>query len=480
MCGIAGAVGTLDAAVLQGVRQASLRERHRGPDAEGFWASAESGPGVALAHRRLAIIDLSEDGVQPMTDAGGNAVIVYNGEIYNYRALRAELEALGVAFKSQSDTEVLLQAYLVWGDACLERLVGMFAFALFDRRRRRVLFARDRLGIKPLYVARVQRPGGAALLFASELRALLASDLVERRLDPLALETCLWHGFVAGPQALARGVRRLEPGTALAVELDGLETREWRFWTLPRAEPRADDVEALRATLEDAVRMRLVADVPLGVFLSGGIDSSAISALAMRSAPGQLRTFNVGFEERGFDESEHARAVAGALGAAHTEVRLSQASFVARLDDAISSLDQPSFDAINTYFVSRAVREAGITVALAGTGGDELFGGYPSFVDLPRLARLSRAARVLPSGALQALARAFARWQLGAPGEVEPQVRWGKLPDALAQRGDLTALYQLACGLFTPGFLRELAPGLDWRLTELGLDPQRRARLADS
>ena len=205
MCGIAGAVGTIDAAVLHGVRQASLREKHRGPDAEGFWASAESGPGVAFAHRRLAIIDLSEDGVQPMSDAGGNAVIVYNGEIYNYRALRAELEALGVAFKSQSDTEVLLQAYLVWGDACLERLVGMFAFALFDRRRRRVLFARDRLGIKPLYIARVQRPGGAVVLFASELRALLASDLVERRLDPQALETYLWHGFVAGPQALEIG-----------------------------------------------------------------------------------------------------------------------------------------------------------------------------------------------------------------------------------------------------------------------------------
>ncbi len=412
-----------------------------------------------------------------MSADGGNVVVVYNGEIYNYRTLRAELEAAGVAFKSQSDTEVLLQAYLFWGDAFLERLVGMFAFALYDRRRRRVLFARDRLGIKPLYLARVQRPGGLVWLFASELRALLATDLIERRLDPLALETYLWHGFVAGPQALALGVTRLEPGMALSLELDGSAAREWRFWELPRHTERPDDLEGLRAALEDAVRIRLIADVPLGVFLSGGIDSSAVSALAMRSAPAKLRTFNVGFDEQAFDESAHAREVARALGAEHTEVRLSQASFVARLDDAISSLDQPSFDAINTYFVSRAVREAGITVALAGTGGDELFGGYPSFADLPRLARLSRLAGFAPSALVQPLARAFVRLKLGAPGAVEPQVRWGKLPDALAQRGELARLYQLACALFTPRFLRELAPELDWSRTELGLEPARFARL---
>ncbi len=480
MCGIAGAVGALDATILAGVRRASERERHRGPDAEGFFASAETGAGVAFAHRRLAIIDLSADGVQPMSDPSGDVVIVYNGEIYNYRTLRAELESHGVAFKSASDTEVLLQAYLRWGDACLERLVGMFAFSLWDRRRRRVLLARDRLGIKPLYFARVHRPAGDVVLFASELRALLASDFVERRLDPLALQTCLWHGFVVGSQALACGVRRLEPGTAMAIELDSLVTREWRYWSLPRYAPRSDALETLRDTLEDAVKIRLVADVPLGIFLSGGIDSSAVSALAARSATGPLRTFNVGFAEQSFDESRHARTVAQHLGAEHTEVRLSQASFVARLDDALGCLDQPSFDAINTYFVSRAVREAGITVALAGTGGDELFGGYPSFTDLPRLARAARLAGVLPAALVRGLARAFVRWKLGPPGAVEPQARWGKLPDALAQRGQLGDLYQLACGLFTPGFLEALAPGLDWTRTRLGLDLERSARLTAS
>jgi asparagine synthase (glutamine-hydrolysing) len=480
MCGIAGAIGMLDAEILAGVRLAAERERHRGPDAEGFWASAPAGPGVAFAHRRLAIIDLSEDGVQPMSDPNGDVVIVFNGEIYNYRTLRAELESQGVHFKSKSDTEVLLQAYLRWGDDFLARLTGMFAFALWDRRTRRVLFARDRLGIKPVYLARVRRPGGDVLLFASELRALLATGLIERKLDPLALETYLWHGFVAGPDALARGVRRLEPGTALSISLDTLEEREWRFWTLPpfSARPDADAIERLRDTLEDAVRIRLIADVPLGVFLSGGIDSSAISALAARAAPGQLRTFSVGFEELAYDESPYARQVAQHLGAEHTEVRLSQSSFVARLDDAIGCLDQPSFDAINTYFVSRAVREAGITVALAGTGGDELFGGYPSFVDLPRIARASQLAGFLPQALVRGLAQAIVRWKLGDAGDLAPQARWGKLPDALALRGQLVDLYQLACSIFTRGFLSELAPGLDWSRTRHGLDPSRCTALA--
>ncbi len=478
MCGIAGAVGALDAGVLDGIRAAAERQRHRGPDADGFFATTEAGPGVAFAHRRLAIIDVSPDGVQPMSDANGDVVIVFNGEIYNYRTLRAELESHGAKFRSQSDTEVLLQAYLQWGDAFLARLTGMFAFALWDRRQGRVLFARDRLGIKPLYLARVRRGGNETLLFASELRALLATGLVERRLDPLALQTYLWHGFVAGRQALACGVQRLEPGTAMSVALDSLEAREWRFWSLPEHVSRPDALDALRDTLEDAVRIRLIADVPLGIFLSGGVDSSAVSALAARSAPGQLRTFSVGFEELAFDESGYAREVAERLGAEHTEVRLSQQSFVSRLDDAIGCLDQPSFDAINTYFVSRAVREAGITVALAGTGGDELFGGYPSFVDLPRIARVSRLAGLLPVSAVRALAQAFVRLKLGRPGGLEPQARWGKLPDALVQRGRLVELYQLACGLFTPRFLQALAPGLAWSRTHFGLDLARSETLA--
>lgn len=473
MCGIAGAIGHLDDEVIAAVRRASERERHRGPDADGFFQSAIAGPGVAFAHRRLAIIDLSADGIQPMTDSRSGAVIVFNGEIYNYLELREELAAAGVSFGSRTDTEVLLQSYLYWGVECLPRLRGMFAFALWDPRRRRVLLARDRLGIKPLYYARVARPGNAELLlFASELRAILATGFVERRLDAAAVETYLWQGFVAGEQSIVQGARRLEPGTSALVELDGLRSCETRYWSLPPYSPNDDALAVLGPELEKAVRLRLVSDVPLGIFLSGGIDSSAVTALASRAAPGGIRTFNVAFEEASFDESAHARTIAQHLGAEHTEVRLSQESFVNRLDDALSALDQPTFDAINTYFVSRAVREAGITVALAGTGGDELFGGYASFSELPRLAALARLGRTAPRGVVRALAGFLRRTMAIAYGPVPPQVRWGKLADLLCADG-LLELYQLSYALFTPHFSSQLAPELAARRTRVGLSPAR-------
>lgn len=477
MCGIAGAIGLLDADVLGAVRRANDAQSHRGPDADGFWASADAGPGVALAHRRLAIIDLSADGVQPMHDAATGVVIVYNGEVYNYRELRRELEAAGAAFHTKTDTEVVIQAYLRWGAASLERLRGMFAFALYDPRERRVLLARDRLGVKPLYTARVRRPGGEVLLFASELRALLATDLAPRRLDPLGLQTYLWHGFPVGPGTLIRGVDRLDAGTSLAIDVDGLRETRKRWWSLPAARPPSGDVEELRAELDAAVGMRLIADVPLGVFLSGGIDSSAITALAARRSGQAIQTFSVGFEESQYDESEYARAVARGLDTKHVAIQLSQASFTNRLGDALGALDQPSFDAINTYFVSRAVREAGITVALAGTGGDELFGGYSSFAEVPKLARIARSAGIAPRALLDLVGAAATRAAFGSGGA--PQVRWAKLADMLATRGNLLDLYQLSYGLFVPAFLRDLAPGLDWSQTRAGL-PLSRARELDA
>ena len=475
MCGIAGAIGALDASVIGAVRRASDAEAHRGPDADGFWTSnGDSGPGVALAHRRLAILDLSADGTQPMHDPKSGVVIVYNGEVYNFAALRRELEAGGASFRSKTDTEVLIHAYVQWGPAFVSRLRGMFGFALYDPRTRRLLIARDRMGIKPVYVARLRRPAGDVVLFASELRALLATDLVERRLDPIGLQTQLWHGFPVGPGTLVRGVRRLEAATSLTIDLDDdLRETSHRYWTLPDASSGSSDVSELREELEAAVQMRLVADVPLGIFLSGGMDSSAISALAMRSGEHAIRTFNVGFEESRYDESQHARALARALGTRHQEIRLSQASFTEGLGDALGSLDQPTFDAINTYFVSRAVREAGITVALAGTGGDELFGGYASFREMPRLALLARAARVLPPAARRAIGAAITRGAFGRAGEVAPQMAWAKLGDMLGVRGRLLDLYQLSYALFLPGFLRQLAPELDWRQTRAGLPLER-------
>ena len=478
MCGIAGAIGVIDPGVLAGVRRASDAQTHRGPDAEGFWASTAAGPGVALAHRRLSIIDLSADGTQPMIDTHSGVVLVYNGEVYNYRELRAELEAFGASFRTRTDTEVLIHAYLRWGPDSLTRLRGMFAFALFDPRERRLLLVRDRLGVKPIYVARVRRPAGDVVLFASEVRALLATDLVERRLDPVGLQTYLWHGFPVGPGTLVRDVERLDAGTSLTIDVDGLQEERRRYWSLPPARTTSGDTEELRAELDAAVGMRLVADVPLGVFLSGGIDSSAITALAARRSGQAIRTFSVGFEEAAFDESGYARAVAQGLGTDHVAIHLSQASFTSRLGDALGALDQPSFDAINTYFVSRAVRDAGITVALAGTGGDELFGGYSSFAELPRAARIARIAGVAPQPLLRAFGAAVVRATLGRAGAAPPQTRWAKLADMLATHGRLLDLYQLSYGLFVPAFLGRLAPGLDWSGTQAGLPVVRARELA--
>jgi len=458
MCGIAGAVGAVDDLVLDALGRMHDRQRHRGPDAEGLWNEHSSGGarGVAFAHRRLAIIDLSPLGRQPMHDAATGNVICFNGEIYNFVELRAELESRGHVFRSASDTEVILHAYTAWGHECVSRLRGMFAFALWDARRREVLLARDRLGKKPLYFADLPRPDGRLVLFASEVRSLLASGLIERRLSPLALETYLWNGFVVGPQTIVSGVRELPAASTLIVRADGTAEETRRYWDLPQARPGTTDLGQLDSELESAVRMRLVSDVPLGVFLSGGIDSSAITALAARGGGAKLRTFNISFDEAEFDESRQARAVANALGTEHTEIRLTEARFRELLEPALSSLDQPTFDAINTYFVSRAVREAGITVALSGAGGDELFGGYRSFVDAPLAARWSGRLGFLPDVATRAIARATVRAMMGRSGDVPPQTRWGKLADALACRGNLVDSYQVSYALFSSDFLREL------------------------
>src|SRR5258705_6371117 len=439
MCGLAASVGHLDPAVEAAVERMSAAQLHRGPDAGAAWRSAADGSrGVVLAHGRLAIIDLSPEANQPMHDETTGNVLVFNGEIYGFEPLRDELRARGVAFHTRSDTEVVLRAYAVWGTQCLERLRGMFALALWDAARRTLLVARDRVGIKPLYFARtVDAEGRATILFASEVRALLASGRVERRMSAEALATYAWNGFVNGDQTLVAGVRSLPAGHSAVVDLAADELRSESYWELP-ASPRTpvDDVEQVRSELELATRQHLISDVPIGVFLSGGIDSSAITALASRADRGRICTFNVAFDDPQFDESVHARRVADALGTEHHEIALTESAFRSQVHAALDGLDQPSFDAINTYFVSRAVREAGITVALAGTGGDELFGGYPSFQEIPRGCRIARAAGFLPTGALRGLASVVSRVAMGASGSIPPQTRWGKLGDALATRGE--------------------------------------------
>ena len=460
MCGIAGAVGAIDPAIEAAVRAMAEAEAHRGPDDSGFFRS-EGTPGAALGFRRLAIMDLSMDGHQPMIDPLERNAVVFNGEIYNYGQLRAELAAEGCQFRSRGDTEVLLKAYARWGADALARLRGMFAFAIYDPRRREVLLARDRLGIKPLYYATVQRPGGPVLLFASELRALLATGLLSRKLDPGALATFMWNGFVVGPGTAAAGISLLGPGEMMRVALDQPAPSPTRYWSLgARAPlPRQEAIDGLKQALLSAAEQHLLSDVPLGVFLSGGIDSSAVTALAVRAGGRRIKTFHVGFEEAAFDESSYARRVSEALGTEHLELRLTQERFRGDLAGALASLDQPTFDGINTYFVSRLVREAGFTVALAGTGGDELFGGYDSFVDLPKGVRAASAARALPGAAVRLAARLVRRLKMGAAGEVPPQTRWGKLGDLLATRGSAVSAYQVSYGLYTEDFLAQLSSG---------------------
>ncbi len=484
MCGIAGAIGAVDDELRRVVATMSGAQVHRGPDSSGEWSSPPTaaglgGLGACFAFRRLAILDLTADGDQPMRDAATGNVIVFNGEIYNHAELRRELEDAGETLKSRSDTEVLLRAWGRFGEACLGRLRGMFAFAIYDARRRAVVLARDRLGIKPLYYATVFTQEGHALLFASEVRALLASGRVSNRIDRGALSTCLWNGFVLGSQSIVEGVRELQPGCYAIVDTASAEVKPKRYWRLPAA--RTDGSrEELRATLLETVRQHLVSDVPVGVFLSGGIDSSAIASLAVRSGARDVRTFNVGFAEARFDESVHARAVAQALGTRHEEIRLDERAFAEGLDDALGALDQPSFDALNTWFVSRAVRRAGVTVALAGTGGDELFGGYRSFRDLPRARRAQRLSSALPQSLVRRAARSLAHTGVRRGprnADVPPQTRWGKLDDLLSTDGSWVELYQVSYALYTRAFLERIAPALGDLHVRYGIDPELRAQL---
>ena len=416
MCGIAGGVfwsdspsGDPSAVVSAMVAQLS----HRGPDGRGVHSAVASGgrrQSVVLGHTRLAILDLSDAGSQPMQSRASGACITYNGETYNFRNLRSELERGGIRFDTQTDTEVVLSGYEAWGRDVLRRLRGMFAFALWDPAENRLLLARDRLGIKPLYYYR----GEHCLLFASEVRALLASGLVPRRLDGTALWQYLGYQSLPAPRTIIDGVRALEPGHWMSVGVNGT-VAQGEYWNMLAAARRPADVSPrdararIGALLRDSVAAHMVSDVPVGAFLSGGIDSSAVVAL-MREAGHQPRTFSVGFDEPAFDESSHAELVARRFGAEHTHVALRGDDLLDRLPDALAAMDQPTGDGVNTYIVSGAVAERGMKVALSGLGGDELFGGYPSFARLARVADLTRmwgkspdVLRTAAAGAVRAL-----------------------------------------------------------------------------
>jgi asparagine synthase (glutamine-hydrolysing) len=463
MCGIAGIIGRVAEPNRAALRRMSAAMAHRGPDAEGTWESRpdERGWGALLAHRRLSILDLSPAGAQPMVDPRTGHVVVFNGEIYNYVALRDRLTDGTDRLASSGDTAVLLRALALHGAEATGWLRGMFAFALWAPRARSLLLARDPLGIKPLYLARNPDPDGEwALAFASEVRALLASGLLARpRLDPRAAASVAWNGFIVGPSTVVEGIEAVWPGQQRLYDARGAEQRSDFFWAMPSPaageQPPADD-EAVSEALEACVELHLASDVPLGVFLSGGVDSSAVANLAQRTAGGAVRTFTLAFEEEEFDEAPFARQIARAIGTEHQEVVLTEARFVEQLEGALDSLDQPTFDGLNSYYMSRAVREAGFKVALVGTGGDELFGGYTSFRDLPVLHRWARRTGWLPGPLLASAASVLAGALQRGGGAVPPQTRWAKLPEMVRRRGDLLALYQLAYALFLPAFQQRL------------------------
>jgi len=461
MCGIAGIIGRLDEpnrAALQRMNDAML---HRGPDAGGTWVSTpdERGWGALLAHRRLSILDLSPAGAQPMVDPVTGHVVVFNGEIYNFADLRRRLQAEGQQFASTGDTAVMLRALGLHGARAVSWLRGMFAFACWDPAQRQVLLARDPLGIKPLYLARAADPNaGWSVAFASELRALLASGLLGTpHLDPQAVASAVWNGFVVGPGTAVRGIELLLPGQLIELDGAGKQLHVEDFWPIPDRAPDATmDEDSLAAVLEEGLKLHLASDVPLAVFLSGGVDSSVMANLAQRAAQSPIHTFTLAFDEQELNEGPIARQIAAAIGTQHHEVVLTEGQFVESLEPALDSLDQPTFDGLNAYYMSHAVRTAGFTVALSGTGGDELFGGYTSYRDLPLLHYLSRRAAWMPSGLHVAAATLASRLLCRSGKTMSPQTRWAKLPEMVRRGDDLLALYQLAYALFLPEFQREL------------------------
>jgi asparagine synthase (glutamine-hydrolysing) len=415
MCGIIGIAGGQPIADRGWLAVGRDSMQHRGPDAAGEQWSADGR--VGLGFRRLAIIDLSAAGHQPMSDAGGDLSIVFNGEIYNFEDLKLELTKRGHRFRTKTDTEVILAAYSEWNTDCLAHLNGMFAFALHDRRRDELFIARDRAGEKPLFYTLT----AGRLRFASELKGLMADRSLPRSIDREALDCYLTMGFVPGDRCILQGFNKLAAGHALKFSLASSKLQVWRYWEVPAApSPQvagcADESELLdelEALLEDSVRRQLVADVPVGVLLSGGVDSSLVTAMAVRATP-NVRTFTISFPGFGrFDETEHARLIASHFGTQHLELDAGTGGSGVELMPLLArQVDEPIADSslIPTYLVSRLTREH-CTVALGGDGGDELFGGYRHYSRLLRmrrtLGRIPRwirrpiadsAARLLPVG----------------------------------------------------------------------------------
>jgi asparagine synthase (glutamine-hydrolysing) len=466
MCGIFGIIGFNARVPAEVLERATQSLAHRGPDDSGTVILRDSAPEaveIGLGNRRLAILDLSPLGHQPMNDPATGNWIVYNGEVYNFREVRAKLEREGLHFSSLSDTEVILKAYSHWGEQCLHEFRGMFAFAIWDAPRHRLFAARDPMGIKPLYYCHSDR----YFMFSSEVRTLLGTGLVPRRLDPAGLVNYLSFGSLYDPNTLVEGVNALLPGCYLTWEKG--QVKQAQYWDLigptlvnsDLVEPshhQACDAGTERRELEsqvaemldESVRMQLVSDVPVGVFLSGGIDSSALVGILSRNGK-RPSTFSIVFREADYSEAEYSRAIAQQFRTDHHEITVSQSDFFAAIAPAIHAMDLPTMDGINTYFVSERTRAAGVKVALSGLGGDEVFAGYSSFRTVPRVERFANAWEHIPRAVRAPLANIF--------GAIAPSSDQNRKLTALARNdGGIVHPYFLSRMLFTPEQQNELLP----------------------
>lgn len=447
MCGIAGVAGPVDNS-RQRLPAMLHALRHRGPDDRGEYY-CPSGQ-VALGQQRLAILDLSPLGHQPMISSNERYVIVFNGEIYNFRQLRERLVKAGVQLKSHSDTEVILELYAIEGANCVAKLDGMFALAIWDTQAQTLFCARDPLGIKPFYYWQA----GKQLAFASEVRALLEADLSKRQLSAPGLEGYLLYGSVQEPYTLVEGILSLPAGHSLLWK-DGQATIS-RFWQLsyPSAAERANNqpndssLKTVRSALDDSIERHFVSDVPVGIFLSGGIDSTAVLALAHAQQISDLQTFCISFEQPEFDEGGAAARTAKHFQTDHHQWRMSPDEGKQLFTDFLSALDQPSNDGFNTFCVSTFARRCGLKVVLSGLGGDELFGGYPSFQFVPRLMDIYRQWRWL---------RPLGKTLLGTISPWLRSLRYQRLLTYLASSGSATAAHWTVRGFFLPQEVEKLA-----------------------
>jgi asparagine synthase (glutamine-hydrolysing) len=452
MCGIAGIVTAEHARIDEDVlRKMARTMRHRGPDDTGVYLDRSNELSAGLAHRRLSIIDLSAAGHQPMTNEDGTLWLTYNGEIYNHAEVRRELMARGHHYRSHTDSETILHAYEEWGDRCVDRFRGMFAFAIWDTRRHRLFAARDRLGVKPFYYA----ARGRSLVFASEIKAILASGLVPSVLADDAVPEYLMFGYLAGEGSMFRDVVKLPPGHTMVWEKGQVTTSQ--YWNLsfePDYSRSEEECQAhLRSMLEESIRLRLMADVPLGVFLSGGLDSSAIASIMSRHVSGRLKTFSVGFESEYYSEFPFARAVAKHIGAEHHEVVITPSMFLSSLPQMIWHEDEPLWAApsVALYHVAELASKS-VKVVLTGEGSDELFAGYDRYWMTSWNARAASVYGLVPRGVRGMIKRAVIDGAL--PERIRRAlghtiINHDRMPDGL--------IFDNWFGVFTPEMQRQIA-----------------------